>query len=64
MAKIATPAILLTTLPMITGVGVAAGVSDTPFPPEPDVLDGEAPDVASVPPPGMSPPASDVGSGD
>lgn len=63
ITRIATPAILLTTLPMITGVGVAAGGLNTLLPPKIDVLDGDTLDAAPVPPPAISPPVpADAGS--
>ena len=51
------PAMLLTTLPMITGVGVGSGEPNTSLPPKIDVLDGNALDVTPFPPPKTSPSA-------
>ena len=64
ITMIATPAILLTTLPMITGVGVAAAVLDTPLPSATEVLDGDIVVATPFPPPKMSPVPAAVGSGD
>lgn len=55
ITMIATPAILLTTLPTITGVGVAAAGLEVPFPSVAAVLDGDASDTTPVAPPTIRP---------
>jgi len=59
--NIAAPATLLTVAPTMTGVGVAASVSELPDPlPAADVLDDTAPETRGVTPetPVMNAPAS------
>jgi len=62
--RTATPAILLTTLPIMTGVGVAGVLSLDPE--LPSAVDVAAPDSVAVLPPGTNPPArpADVGISD
>jgi hypothetical protein len=66
MAKIITaaPATLLTTLPIITGVGVAGAESDCESFPDAAVLEDVAPEIPPVPPPINAPASVDVGCGD
>jgi len=66
MAKMITaaPATPLTTLPIITGVGVAGPESDPELLPDATVLDAAAPEAAPVPPARNAPASVDVGCGD